>query len=63
MSTYSIKKPKEPNEQNNSFGADISIPKPEWLAPVLRGQSGPDSTVNNIITNISANFNTHNNIC
>ena len=50
---YNIK-PKEPNEQNNSSGADISIPKPDWLAPVLRGQSGSDNIVNNIITNNSS---------
>ena len=50
---YNIK-PKEPNEQNNSSGADISIPKPERLAPVLRGQSGSDNIVNNIITNNSS---------
>ena len=54
---YNIK-PKEPNEQNNSSGADISIPEPERLSPVLRGQSSSDSTVNNIITNNSGNVNT-----
>ena len=53
-SDYNIK-PKEPTEQNNSFGSDISIPKSERLTPVLRGPSDPDSTANNIITNNSAN--------